>query len=122
MVAAGTLLSPRLFVGALHVDVAGPPQGAELVRRIFEARAERADPTQLEIEFAKTKAALDEMQKEQATGVTEPTAPRVDTERETSAAVLEMLRGFCGYVGRRARNQKRYGRPDIYGAAHTPYS
>lgn len=35
-----------------------------LRRRIFEARAERIDPTQLEIEFDKTKAALDAMQKQ----------------------------------------------------------
>lgn len=35
-----------------------------LRRRIVEAKAERADPTQLEMEFAKTKAALDAMQKQ----------------------------------------------------------
>lgn len=37
-----------------------------LRRRIFEAKAERADPTQLEIEFEKTKAALDKLQGELA--------------------------------------------------------
>ena len=35
-----------------------------LRRRIVEAKAERVDPTQLELEFAKTKAALDAMQKQ----------------------------------------------------------
>lgn len=35
-----------------------------LRRRIFEAKAERVDPAQLELEFAKTKAALDEMQQQ----------------------------------------------------------
>lgn len=35
-------------------------------RRIFEAKAERIDPSQLELEFEKTKAALDDMQKQLA--------------------------------------------------------
>ena len=49
-------------------------------RRIFEAKAERLDSTQLELEFEKTKAALDEMQTKlaeaaAAAGVTAPPAP-----------------------------------------------
>ena len=40
-------------------------QEHELLRRkIFEAKAERVDPAQLELELEKTKAALDEMQKQ----------------------------------------------------------
>ena len=35
-----------------------------LRRRIFEAKAERIDPTQLELEFAQTQAALDDLQKQ----------------------------------------------------------
>lgn len=49
-----------------------------LRRRIFEAKAERADPTQLELEFARTKAALDKMQQEleaAASAVAEPDEP-----------------------------------------------
>lgn len=51
-----------------------------LRRRIFEAKAERVDPTQLELEFERTKAALDEMQKRlasaaEASGVIDPPAP-----------------------------------------------
>lgn len=51
-----------------------------LRRRIAEARAERIDPTQLEMEFDKTKAALDAMQKQleaaaAAEGPSEPPAP-----------------------------------------------
>lgn len=51
-----------------------------LRRRIFEAKAERVDPTQLELEFDKTRAALDEMQKKlaaaaEAAGVIDPPAP-----------------------------------------------
>jgi transposase len=52
-----------------------------LRRRIFEAKAERLDPTQLEIEFEKTKAALDAMQKRleaataAASGTSEPPSP-----------------------------------------------
>ena len=49
-------------------------------RRIFEAKAERLDSTQLELEFEKTKAALDAMQEKlaeaaAAAGVTAPPAP-----------------------------------------------
>jgi transposase len=55
-----------------------------LRRRIFEAKAERVDPTQLELEFERTKAALDEMQKQleaaaQAASVTEPAVPPSST-------------------------------------------
>lgn len=52
-----------------------------LRRRIFEAKAERIDPEQLEIEFEKTKAALDAMQTRleaaaaAASGAGEPSAP-----------------------------------------------
>ncbi|MCZ7681527.1 MAG: IS66 family transposase [Sandaracinaceae bacterium] len=51
-----------------------------LRRRIFAAKAERVDPTQLELEFEKTKAALDEVRRKleaaaQAAGVIEPPAP-----------------------------------------------
>lgn len=55
-----------------------------LRRRIFEAKAERLDPTQLELEFEKTKAALDAMQKQleaataTAEGTNEPPAPPAD--------------------------------------------
>ncbi|MCC7541964.1 MAG: hypothetical protein IT379_37435, partial [Deltaproteobacteria bacterium] len=48
-------------------------QQYELLRRkIFEAKAERVDSTQLEMEFEKTKAALDELQRrlEEAAAVT----------------------------------------------------
>ncbi len=49
-------------------------------RRIFEAKAERLDSKQLELEFEKTKAALDELQKKLAeaavaAGVAEPPVP-----------------------------------------------
>ena len=49
-----------------------------LRRRIFEAKAERADPTQLELEFARTKAALDKMQQDleaAAAALAEPDEP-----------------------------------------------
>lgn len=51
-----------------------------LRRRIFDAKAERADSSQLELEFEKTKSALDELQKKlaetaAAAGVEPPAAP-----------------------------------------------
>ena len=54
-------------------------------RRIFEAKAERIDPTQLELEFATTKAALDDLQKkiEEASGISQtPAAPPSSTRKK----------------------------------------
>lgn len=56
-------------------------------RRIFEAKAERLDPSQLELEFEKTKAALDDMQKElveaaAAVGIELPPPPPAPKKRK----------------------------------------
>jgi transposase len=59
-----------------------------LRRRIFEARAERVDPTQIEMEFEKTKAALDLLQQQLAaasggiSGTNEPSAPPATPPRK----------------------------------------
>ena len=66
-----------------------------LRRRIFEAKAERIDPTQLELEFAQTQAALDDLQKQleraAATGsdIDPPPAPAPSKRKPTGRRNLD---------------------------------